>query len=51
MAHYKSGESMMTAARYESGNDKNKSDNNKDKVCSLLKRWDWMGHVLDYILD
>ena len=57
MPRYKSGESMMTVACYESGNDDDKSDNNdkfdnnEDKVCSLLKRWGWVGHVLDHVLD
>ena len=56
MPRYKNSKSMMTAAYYKSGNDDNKydnndeSDNNEDKVCSLLKRWGWVGHVLNYIL-
>ena len=38
MLCYKSSESMMTTACYKSGNDNDKSENNKDKVCLLLKR-------------
>ena len=41
MPCYKSGESMMTAACFESGDDDDKFDNNKDKICLLLKRWGW----------
>ena len=47
----------MTTAQYKSGNDNkksdnnNKSDNNKDKVYLLLRRWGWVGHVLDHMLD
>ena len=53
----------MTATCYESGNDdnefdnNNKSDNNdkfnnnEDKVYSFLRRWGWVGHVLDHMLD
>ena len=39
---------MMTAAYYKGGNDK--SDNNKDKVCLLLKIM-LVGHILDHVLD
>ena len=42
---------MMTAAYYKSGNDNDKFDNNKDKVCLLLKRWGLVSHILDYMLD
>ena len=35
--YHKSGKLMMTVACYKSGND-DESDNNKDKVCLLLKR-------------
>ena len=48
---------MMIAACYQSGNNddesdnNDKSDNNEDKVCLFLKRWDWVGHVLDHVLD
>ena len=54
---YKSDKSMMTAACYESGNDNDKSNNNdkshnnEDKICLLLKKWGWVSHVLDYMLD
>ena len=41
----------MTAACYESGNNNDESDNNKDKVCLLSRKWGLMGHVLDHILD
>ena len=47
----------MTAACYKSGNNNNKSDNNdksnnnKDKFCLLVKKWGWVGHVLDHMLD
>ena len=37
MPYYKNGDSMMMAARHKSGND-DKFDNNKDKVCLLLRR-------------
>ena len=50
MPCYESGELMMTAPYYKSGND-DKSDNNKDKVCLLLKRWGLIGHMLDHVLD
>ena len=33
---YKSGKSIMTVACYKSGNDK--SDNNEDNVCLLLRK-------------
>ena len=36
MLCYENSKSMMTVAYYKSGDDK--SDNNKDKVCLLLKR-------------
>ena len=49
MLYYKSGESMMTAACYESGNDK--SDNNENKVYLLLRRWGLVGQMLDHMLD
>ena len=57
MPCYKSGELIMMAACYESGNDddksenNDKSDNNEDKVYLLLRRWDWVSHVLDHVLD
>ena len=35
--HYKSVKSIMMAVCYKIGND-NESDNNKDKICLLLKR-------------
>ena len=35
---YKSGKLMMTADCYKSGNNDNKFDNNKDKICLLLRR-------------
>ena len=38
MPCYKSGKSIMTTACYKSGNDDDKSDNNEDKVCLLLRR-------------
>ena len=38
MACYESGKSMITAACYNSGNNNDKFDNNKDKVCLLLRR-------------
>ena len=42
---------MMTASCYVSGNDDDKSNNNKDKVCLFLKRWGLVDHVLDHVLD
>ena len=57
MPHYKNSESIIITACYKSGNNNNKSnnndksDNNKDKVCLVLRRWVWVGHVLDHILD
>ena len=39
----------MTAARYESSNDK--FDNNKDKIYLLLRRWGLVSHMLNYIVD
>ena len=47
----------MTANCFKSSNDYNesdnrdKSDNNEDKICSLLRRWVWVGHILDHVLD
>ena len=47
----------MSVDRYESDNDddefdhNDKSDNNEDKVCLLLRRWVWLGHVLDQMLN
>ena len=38
MSCYESGESIITADFYKNGNDDDKSDNNKDKVCLFLKR-------------
>ena len=35
---YKSGKLMITTACYESGNNNDESDNNEDKVYSLLRR-------------
>ena len=49
MPRYKSGKSIMTATCYKNINDK--SDNNKDKVYLLLRRWVLVGHMLDHILD
>ena len=37
MPCYKIGKSLMTVAYYESNNN-DKFDNNKDKVCLLLRR-------------
>ena len=37
MPCYESGESIMRAACYKIGNNNDKFDNNKDKVCSFLK--------------
>ena len=37
MLCYKSGKLMMTVACYKNDND-DKLDNNKDKICSLLRR-------------
>ena len=51
MPHYKNGKPIMTAACYKSGNDNDKSDNNEDKICSLLKRWGLIGHLLNHMLD
>ena len=34
---YKSGKSIIITAYHKSGND-DKSDNNKDKICLLLRR-------------
>ena len=51
MPCYKSGELMMTLAHYKSGGNDDKSDNNKDKIYLLLKRWGLIGHVLDHVLD
>ena len=48
---------MMTAACYKSGNDNDKSDNNEesnnneDEVCLHLKRWGWVSHLLNHVLD
>ena len=39
----------MTAIFYKSYN--NKSNNNEDKVCLLLRRWGLVDHVLDHVLD
>ena len=41
---------MMTAACYKNGND-DKSNSNEEKVCSLLRRWNLVGHVLNHVLD
>ena len=41
---------MMMVAFYKSGDD-NKSDNNKDKVFLLLRKWGLVCHVLDHVLD
>ena len=35
---YKNDKSIMTAVCYKSGDDNDKSDNNEDKICLLLKR-------------
>ena len=42
---------MIMATYYKSGKDDNKSDNNKDKVCLLLRRWRLVGHMSGHILD
>ena len=42
---------MMTAARYKSSNNDNGCDNNKDKVCLLLKRSGLVSHILDHMRD
>ena len=36
---YENGKSIIMAAYYKSGNNKNKSNNNKDKIYLLLIRW------------
>ena len=41
----------MMAASYKSGDDNDNCDNNKDKICFLLKRWGLVNHVLDHMLD
>ena len=51
MPYYESDKSMITIACYKSGNDNDKSDNNEDKICLLLKRWDLVNHLLDHILN
>ena len=51
MPCYKSSESIMTAACYKSGNNNDESDNNKVKVCPLLKRWGLGNHVLHHMLN
>ena len=51
MPPYDNGKSIMTTTCYKNGDDDDKSDNNKDKVYLLLKRWDLIDHVLDHILD
>ena len=38
MFWYKSDKSMITAVCYKSGNNDDKSDNNKDKICLYLRR-------------
>ena len=38
MPCYKNGKSIITAAHYKSGNNDDKSDNNEDKVYSLLRK-------------
>ena len=38
---YKSGKLIITAGCYKSDNDDDESDNNKDKICSFLRRWGW----------
>ena len=38
MPYYKSDKSIMTAACNKSGVDNDKSDNNEDKICLLLKK-------------
>ena len=40
---------MMMAVCYKSFNDK--SNNNKDNICLLLRRWGLVGYMLDYMLD
>ena len=42
---------MIMAASYKRSNDDDKSDNHEDKIGLLLKRWDLVSHVLDYMLD
>ena len=49
--YYESGKSMMTMVCYKISNNDDKSDNNKEKVCLFLKKWDLMGYVLDHMLD
>ena len=49
MPCYESSKSVMTVTCYKSGNDK--SDNNENKVCLLLKRWGLVSHILNYMLD
>ena len=51
MPCYKNGKSLITATCYKNGDNDNKSDNNEDKICLLLRRWDLVGHMLDHILD
>ena len=57
MPYYKSGNLMIMAACYKNVNDDDKShnndqsNNNEDKVFLLLRRWVWVGHMLDHVLD
>ena len=45
MPCYKKGKLIIMTACYKSGNDDNKSDNNEDKICLLLKRWGLMSYI------
>ena len=57
LPYYESGKSIIMATCYKNGNNNNKSDNNDkfdnngDKVCLLLRKWGWLGHMLDYVLN
>ena len=42
---------MIITTCYKSSNNDNKSDNNKDKICLLLRKWDLIDHMLDHMLD
>ena len=49
--HATSGKSMMSTACYKNGNNNDKCDNNKDKVCLLLRRWGLVDQILNHVLD
>ena len=51
MPYYKNGESIMITACYKSGDNDDKSDNNEDKNCLLLRRLGLASHILDHMLD